>query len=85
MLSTLGWITGIIAIIKLLIGVGFGLFLIHRSRKLNAKLLFYLGIAIIFLDNMDYDFGQYGLLGYMWTPLVSLFSFYIGAELRLKN
>ena len=45
----MGWINGITAIIHLLFGCTFGLFLIYKSKKTNAKLLFYLGLSIFFL------------------------------------
>jgi len=45
----MGWINGNTAIIHLLFGCTFGLFLIYKSKKTNAKLLFYLGLSIFFL------------------------------------
>lgn len=43
-LSTAGWIDGITASGVVLIGCIVGLFFIYKSRKLEAKLLFYLGL-----------------------------------------
>ncbi|NVM35709.1 MAG: hypothetical protein HWN81_08945 [Candidatus Lokiarchaeota archaeon] len=40
-----GWIDGITASVVVIFGIIFGLFFIYRSKKTNAKLLAYLGLA----------------------------------------
>lgn len=48
MLSYSGWIDGITASGVVIIGIIFGLFFIYKSKKLEAGLLFYLGLLVIF-------------------------------------
>ena len=43
-----GWIDGITASVVVIFGILFGLFFIYRSRKTNARLLTYLGLANMF-------------------------------------
>jgi len=47
-----GWIDGITASGVVIFGILFGLFFIYRSRKTNAKLLTYLGLANMFAGLM---------------------------------
>ena len=47
MLSNTGLINGISAICIVIIYIGFGIFLIDKSKKTNAKLLYYLGLMNI--------------------------------------
>lgn len=47
MLSTYGWFHGITSLGVLIIYLYFGSFFIYKSKKTDAKLLFYLGIMII--------------------------------------
>ena len=49
MLSTEGWVFGISAAVLLIFLSLFGLGLINKSRKNNAKLLFYIGLVVIFI------------------------------------
>lgn len=78
MLSYVGWITGGTAIVVVIFGCIFGLFLISKSKKSKTKLLFYAGLMIIFGGlcylGSSYDFliillsgsnmdNTYGLLG----------------------
>ena len=78
MLSYVGWITGITAMVVVIFGCIFGLFLFSKSKKSKAKLLFYAGLMIIFAGlcylGSFYDFlmillsdsnmdNTYGLLG----------------------
>lgn len=78
MLSYVGWITGVTAMVVVIFGCTFGLFLISKSKKSKAKLLFYVGLMMIFGGlcylGSFYDFltillsdsnmdNTYGLLG----------------------
>jgi len=47
-----GWIDGITASIVVIFGIIFGLYFIYRSRKTNAKLVTYLGLANMFAGLM---------------------------------
>jgi len=46
MLSVVGWINGITAIIDLTFGIILGIVIIYQSKKYKAKLLFYAGIML---------------------------------------
>lgn len=78
MLSYVGWITGVTAMVVVIFGCIFGLFLISKSKKSKTKLLFYAGLMIMFGGlcylGSSYDFliillsdsnmdNTYGLLG----------------------
>ena len=78
MLSYVGWITGVTAMVIVILSCIFGLFIISKSKKSKAKLLFYVGLMIIFGGlcylGASYDFltillsdsnmdNTYGLLG----------------------
>jgi len=47
LLSNVGWINGISSMSVLICGCIFGLFCLYKSKKIKAKLLFYLGLAAI--------------------------------------
>lgn len=51
-LDVTGWIDGITASGVVIFGILFGLFFIYRSRKINAKLLTYLGLTTLFAGLM---------------------------------
>ncbi|MFX1454938.1 MAG: hypothetical protein ACFFDB_06140 [Promethearchaeota archaeon] len=46
-LSNEGWLHGIISLTVLVVYICFGIFFIYKSRKINAKLLFYLALMLI--------------------------------------
>ena len=46
-LSLIGWLSGITAAVTVLFAVFFGLWIIYKSKKTNAKLLFAMGLLII--------------------------------------
>ena len=48
MLSLIGWLTSLTALSIVIYGCVFGLFLIYKSKKSNAKLLSYMGLMIMF-------------------------------------
>jgi len=50
-LSTLGWLIGLSAVFIVSFSCGFGIFFIYKSIKLNARLLLYLGLGIIFIGS----------------------------------
>lgn len=50
MLSLEGWLCGLTGSGVLLVGISIGLFLIYKSKKLNANLLFLVGLKIIFMS-----------------------------------
>jgi len=50
MLSLEGWLCGLTGSGVLLVGISIGLFLIYKSKKLNANLLFLVGLEIIFMS-----------------------------------
>lgn len=52
MLNINGWIDGITASGVVMFGIVFGLFFFYRSKKTGARLLSYLGLAIIFAGLM---------------------------------
>jgi len=52
MLNFLGWIDGLTASGVVIFGILFGGFFIYKSRKSNAKILFYLGLANAFAGLM---------------------------------
>jgi len=103
-LSVEGWLNGITATACLLFAFTCGLSIIFQARKINAKLLFFMGLNIFFtgfnwlIPSVDFFSillkGQNivsdkiiwaGILTYMWTPLIILISFYIGAELMIST
>ena len=47
MLSVVGWISGITAAGVVIFSCIFGIFIIYKSRKSNAKLLLYMGLTIL--------------------------------------
>ncbi len=51
-LNTFGWIDGITSSFVVIFGIIFGSFFIYRAKKLNAKLLIYLGAASMFAGLM---------------------------------
>ncbi|MFX1454937.1 MAG: hypothetical protein ACFFDB_06135 [Promethearchaeota archaeon] len=59
-LSNISWIHGISAIFVIIIRCSFGFFLMYKSRKTGAKLLFYTGLAIALVSfqyfNITNDF-----------------------------
>ena len=48
-LTIIGWLNGITAMGILIFGIIFGIFIIYKSRKIEAKLLFLLGIGNILI------------------------------------
>ena len=48
-LTIIGWLNGITAMGILIFGILFGIFIIYKSRKIEAKLLFLLGIGNILI------------------------------------
>ncbi len=47
MLSTIGWIDGLTASGVVILGCIFGLYFIYKSKKIDANLLFYVGLLVI--------------------------------------
>jgi hypothetical protein len=52
MLSSEGWLHGIVSVSVVIIYYYFGLYFMNKSKKANAKLLFALGIMIIFTGSV---------------------------------
>ena len=47
MLSNTGWLDGITASGVVIFGIVFGLYFIYHSKKVKAKLLYYVGVLVI--------------------------------------
>ena len=50
MLSLIGWLNGLTGSGVVLAGIIIGLYVIYKSKKLNANLLFFVGLTIIFIS-----------------------------------
>jgi len=90
-LSLQGWLNGLSASGIVIFGCVLGLFCIYKSRKTNAKLLFYMGLIIIFaglgwlgsfidfliilLTGKNVD-NSYGLVGLLCYMWTPLFYFF---------
>ncbi len=100
-LSFEGWLYGIFITCFIISCCIFGIFFIYKSKKSKAKLLFYVGFTSIFTCltylGISYDFLTILLTGenadpyiiivlcYMWFPLMTIFTIYIGAELLIPE
>ena len=50
MLSLLGWINGVTVIICFVLGIIWGIFVLNRYHKSKSKVLFYVGLFVIFIS-----------------------------------
>ena len=102
-LSIIGWVDGITASCVVLIGCIFGIYFIYKSKKLEANILFNVGLVMtfaglallgVFLDfvvvlstgkNIANNWGQVGLLSYVWVAPLIVIGILIGAELMIPE
>ena len=102
-LSTIGWVDGITASCVVIIGCILGIVFIYKSKKLEADILFYVGLVMafaglallgVFLDflvviftgkNIANNWGQVGLLSYIWVAPLIVTAIYIGAQLMIPE
>jgi len=97
MLDYTGWLDGLSAMGVIISGCFFGFLCIYRSKKLNAKLLTFAGLTILFIGliysgpftdfmsilitGSNLEFRVYVILAYMWIGPGMLLAMYVGAEL----
>lgn len=97
MLDYTGWLDGLSAMGVIISGCFFGFLCIYRSKKLNAKLLTFAGLTILFIGliysgpfidfmsilitGSNLEFRLYVILAYMWIGPGMLLAMYVGAEL----
>jgi hypothetical protein len=93
--------TGTTTIIEFILSIIWGLFLYYKSKKLDIKLLSYLGLFIssvglvwlapcldflkILLTGTNLNKWLYAILGYVWAPITACLAIYIGAELMIPK
>ena len=97
MLDYTGWLDGLSAMGVIISGCFFGFLCIYRAKKLNAKLLTFAGLTILFIGliysgpftdfmsilitGSNLEFRLYVILAYMWIGPGMLLAMYVGAEL----
>ena len=101
MVSTIGYLDGITAILILLSATIFGLLSFYHAKKLNARLLSVAGLTMVFVGLLwlgpfvdlisllttgkNLSFFMYSILSYMWVVPALICAMYLGSELMMPE